>query len=274
MPAAKQKPAPSPEIGSSVSVLAPSTENPDSVKAMTTLEFAEKFTVTSASDSAKGQEACQRLNGQIEALKNKRLELTRPLDALKAKWMDFFNEPTEKYKKAKQIVDAKVVAWQTEQEEIRKAEQRRLDKIAEDERKRLQAIADETARKAREDADKKRREAEAAAAAGRQAEADRLRAQAVRVEEKAADKVEAFETRASSVVAPIAQAETAHVAGSSFRDHWEFQITDASKINPQFMMPDETKIGRVVQSLKADAVGVVGAGLNVTSRKILASRRT
>jgi hypothetical protein len=274
MAATKQKPAPSPEIGSSVSVLAPSTENPDTVKAMTALEFAEKFTVASASDSAKGQEASQRLNGQIETLKNKRLELTRPLDALKAKWMDFFNVPTEKYKKAKQIVDAKVVAWQTEQDEIRKAEQRRLDKIAEDERKRLQAIADETARKAREDADKKRREAEAAAAAGRQAEADKLRAQAARVEEKAADKAEVFETRASSIVAPIVQADTARVAGSSFREVWEFEVVDATKINAQFMAPDEVKIGRVVQSLKLDAVGVVGAGITVKSRKILASRRT
>jgi hypothetical protein len=270
----KQKPAPSPEIGSSISVLAPSTENPDSVKAMTALEFAEKFTVTSASDSAKGQEASQRLNGQIKLLNDKRLELTRPLDALKAKWMDFFNGPIEKYQKAKRLMDSKVVAWQNEQEELRRAEQRRLDKIAEDERKRLQAAADETARKAREEADKKRREAEAAAAAGRQAEADRLRAQAARVEEKAADKAEVLETRASSVVAPIAQADTVSVPGSSFREVPQFEIIDAAKINPQFMMPDEVKIGRVVNSLKLDAVGVVGAGIRVTIRKILASRRT
>ena len=39
-------------------------------------------------------------------------------------------------------------------------------------------------------------------------------------------------------------------------------------------MADETKIGRVVQSLKADAVGVVGEGTTVTSRKILATRRS
>jgi hypothetical protein len=266
-------PAPETAMPATVSVLAPTADNPDTVKALTAMEFAEKFSITCASDSAKGQEASQRLNGQIEMLKNKRLELTRPLDALKQKWMDFFNGPTEKYKQAKAIVDRKVVAWQTEQDEIRKAEQRRLDKIAEDERRRLQDIADETARKAHEEAEKKRREAEAAAAAGRQAEADKLNAQAARVEEKALDKAEAFESRAAAVVAPVVQTEAPKVAGSSFRDHWEFEILDYAQINRQFLTADLVKIGKIVQSLHADAVAVVGPGLKVTSRKILASRR-
>jgi hypothetical protein len=40
------------------------------------------------------------------------------------------------------------------------------------------------------------------------------------------------------------------------------------------MAPDPVKIGAVVKSLKKEAIGVVGAGIKVTSRKILASRRT
>lgn len=274
---AKTKPAPSLEAASAsanqVTIAAPTAENPDDVKAMSALTYAETFAIASASDSAKGQEASQRLNTQIKVLDDKRKELTRPLDALKTKWMEFFGGPIEKFKKAKGIIDAKVIAWNKEQDEIRKAEQRRLDKIAADEQKRLQAIADEARRKADAEAAEKRKQAEAAAAAGRAAEAARLNAQAQRVEEKADAKVEAFETRASSVVAPIAQADTAKVAGSSFRDVWEFEVTDLSKINAAFLMADEVKIGRIVQSLKADAVGVVGAGIKVTSRKILASRR-
>jgi hypothetical protein len=278
MPAAKKKPAPSLEPAAppvnSVAIATPTAENPDDIKAMGALTYAETFSIASASDSAKGQEASQRLNMQIEALDNKRKELTRPLDALKKKWMEFFGGPIEKFKKAKGIIDAKVITWQSEQEELRRAEQRRLDKIAEDERRRLQAIADETARKAREEVDKKRREAEAAAAAGRAEEAAKLRAQAARVEERAADKVDAYEDRASAVVAHVAIADTAQVAGTSFRETPQFEILDATKINAAFMAPDEVKIGRVVRSLGLEAVGVVGPGLKVTMKKGLASRRT
>jgi len=275
---AKQKPAPSPEAdappANSVAVAAPTADNPDDVKAMSALTYAETFAIASASDSAKGQEASQRLNTQIKVLDDKRKELTRPLDALKAKWMEFFGGPIEKFKKAKGIIDAKVIAWNAEQEQIRKDEQRRLDKIAADEQRRLQAIADEAKRKADAEAAEIRRRAEAAAAAGRADEATKLAAKANRVEEKADAKVEVLETRASSVVAAVAQADTAKVAGSSFRDVWEFEVTDVTKINPAFMTPDLVKIGAVVKSLKKEAVGVVGQGLKVTSRQILASRRT
>jgi hypothetical protein len=278
MPAAKTKPR-TPPLESApdanvVTVAAPANDNPDDIKAMTALTYAQSFTIASASDSAKGQEACQRLNAQIKALDDKRKELTKPLDALKAKWMAFFGGPIEKLKTAKAILDQKVIAYDAAQEEIRKAEQRRLDKIAEDERKRLQAIADEAERKARETADQKRREADEAAAAGRQAEAEKLLSQAAKVEEKAADKAELFQSRAASVVAPVVQAETVRVSGSSFRTVWEFEIVDVSKINAQFLMPDAVKIGKIVDSLKLDAVAVVGEGIKVTSRKTLASRRS
>jgi hypothetical protein len=274
---AKQKPAPSPEPeapANQVSVPAPTSENPDDIKAMSALTYAETFAIASASDSAKGQAASQRLNMQIEALDNKRKELTRPLDALKKKWMEFFGGPIDKFKKAKGIIDAKVITWQNEQQELQRIEQRRLDKIAADEQARLKAIADEAKRKADAEAAAIRRQAEVAASAGRAEEAAKLAAKATRVEEKADAKAEVFETRASSVVAAVAQADTATVAGSSFRDHYEFEILDATKINAAFMAPDLVKIGAVVKSLKKEAVGVVGAGLKVTSRKILASRRT
>jgi hypothetical protein len=276
MAAAKQKPAPSPDAIAPKNLVQLSIPTPDGDAASesnTALIYAESFAVASASDSAKAQEARARLNTRIKMLTEARMALTRPIDAAKKTIVDFFAGPISTLTRAKGIFDQKILAYDDEQEELRKAEQRRLDKIAEDERKRLQAIADETARKAREEADKKRREAEAAAAAGRQAEADRLRAAAVRVEEKAADKIEVFETRASSVVAPIAQADTARIAGTSTRETPVFEIVDASKINPQFMMPDEVKIGRVVRSLGLAAADVVG-GIKVTMKKGLASSRT
>jgi hypothetical protein len=275
--AAKPKTAPSPEPAASpknlVQLSIPTPDGDAASESNKALIYAESFAVVSASDSAKAQEARARLNTRIKTLIEARLALTRPIDAAKKTIMDFFAGPIATLTRAKGLFDEKVLAYDEEQEELRRAEQRRLDKIAEDERKRLQAIADETARKAREEADKKRREAEAAAAAGRQAEADRLRAAAARVEEKAADKVEVFETRASSVVAPIAQADTARIAGTSTRETPVFEILDASQIKPQFMMADEVKIGRVVRSLGLAAADVVG-GIKVTMKKGLASQRT
>jgi hypothetical protein len=278
MPAAKTKPAPSPDVtpppANSVTVAAPTPDNPDNAKAMTVVTYAEQFVITSASDSAKAQEERARLNTEIKALTDKRMELTRPLDALKKKWMDFFGAPIGKFQQALTIFDGKILAWETEQNEIRQKEQRRLDDIARKEQQRLQGIADEAKRKADAEAEQLRKDSEAAAAAGRAEEAAKLASKATRVEEKAADKADVFESRAAAVVAPIAVADTARIGGTSFREYPEFVILDPARIKPEFMMPDEVKIGRVVRSLGKAAVDVVGAGgIKVEMRKGLSSRR-
>lgn len=246
-------------------------EASESNKALT---YAAALVVASASDSAKAQEARARLNTRIKTLTDARMALTRPIDAAKKTIMDFFAGPIATLTKAKEILDGKVIAYDYQQEELRKAEQRRLDKIAEDERKRLQAIADEAKRKADAEAAAKRKAADDAAAAGRADEAAKLAAQAQRIEEKADAKAEVYEDRAAQVVAPVAQAETARVTGTSFREVPEYVVTDPAQINAPFMAPDDVKIGRVVKSLGLEAPSVVGAGLKVTMKKILASRRT
>lgn len=276
MAAAKQKQAQSPDAAAPKNLVQLSIPTPDGDAASESnkaLIYAESFAVTSASDSAKAQEARARLNTRIKMLTEARLALTRPIDAAKKTIMDFFAGPIATLTRAKGIFDDKILAYDHAQEEIRKAEQRRLDKIAEDQRRELQRKADEARRKADEEAAAKRKAAEEAAAAGRQAEADRLRAQAVKVEEKAADKADAYQDRAAAVVAPVAQADTARIAGTTTRETPVFEIIDASKINPQFMTPDEVKIGRVVRSLGLAAADVVG-GIKVTMKKGLASQRT
>lgn len=238
------------------------------------LAYAHGFQVATASDSAKAQEARARINTRIKVLTDARLALTRPIDAAKKTIMEFFAAPITVLEEARRAFDVKIIAFEGAQEELRRAEQRRLDKSAADERSRLQAIADEAQRKAAAEAAAKRAAAAQAEAEGRAADAAKLLAQAARAQEKALEKAEAYEDRAAAVVAPIVQADTARVQGSSFREVWEFEVTDLGKINPTFLMADEGKIGKVVQSLKLDAIGVVGAGLKVSSRKILASRRT
>lgn len=277
MPAAKPKTAP-PEATPAAApthLVELSIPTPDGVKVADSMgieAYAQEFTITSASDSVKAQEARARVNTRIKTLTEARMEQTRLLDVAKKGLIAWWGNLISPLERAKGVFDAKILDYDNQQEEIRKAEQRRLDKIAEDERKRLQAIADEAKRKADIEAERLRKEAAEKKAAGDREAAAKLEAKAAHVEAKADAKAEVFETRASSVVAPIAQADTARSAGTHIRETPQFEILDASKINPQFMMPDEVKIGRVVRSLGLAAADVVG-GIKVTLKKGLASQR-
>ena len=242
-------------------------------EAMTALTYAESFAITTSSDSVKAQEARARLNTRIKALTDARMTLTRPIDASKKVIMDFFAGPLTTLERAKRLFDQKIIAYDDEQELIRLEAQRKAEAEAAKERRRLQEIADAAQRKAEAEAAEKRRLAEEAAGAGRAEEAAKLQAQAARVEERAADKAEDFNSRAAAVVAPIIQSEAVKAQGTSLRENWVFEITDASKINPQFLMPDEVKIGKLVKSMKADAAALIGPGVRVFAEKILASRR-
>jgi hypothetical protein len=282
MPAAKAKPTSQPKEAAPATIAPrnlvqlsiPTPDGDASKESMTAVQYAKSFAVTSSSDSAKAQEARIRLNTRIKALTEARMALTRPIDAAKKVIMDFFAGPIQAFTEAKETLDRKIIAYENEQEQLRRTEQRRLDQIAEAERQELQRKADEEKRKADAEAELLRKKAEKAAAAGRTAQAEKLQAQADHVVQASESSVADLEDRAAASVAPIVQADTARVAGAQFREVWEFQITDLSKINAPFLMADETKIGRVVQSLKKDAVGVVGEGLAVSSRKILATRRS
>jgi hypothetical protein len=281
MPAAKQKPTPSPDATAAqpknlVQISIPTPDGDAASESNKALIYAESFAVVSASDSAKAQEARARLNTRIKILTDARMALTRPIDAAKKTIMDFFAGPIATLTRAKGILDEKVIAYDNEQEQIRKAEQRRLDKIAEDERKRLDNIAAETKRKADAEAEELRKQAAEKEAAGDREAAAKLKAKAGRVEEKADAKVEVFEQRASSVVAPIVQAETARIAGTQMRDNWKWRVKDKTKINDAFMMKvtNDAAIDGVVKSMKDEAPSVVGEGIEVYNDRGLASRRT
>jgi hypothetical protein len=276
MPAAKAKPSQPKESGPAapaknlVHLSIPTPDGDASKESMTAVEYAKSFEVTSSSDSAKAQEARIRLNSRIKSLSDARMALTRPIDEAKKVIMAFFAGPIAGFTQAKDELDRKIIGYDNQQEQLRRTEQRRLDKIAEEERIELQRKADEEKRKSDAEAEALRKKAEKA----KPAQAEKLLAQASQVEQTADANIADLEDRAAATVAPIAQADTARVAGAQFREVWEFAIADLSKINAAFLMADETKIGRVVQSLKKDAIGVVGEGLTVTSRRILATRRS
>lgn len=242
------------------------------------LALAESFTVEDAESSVMAQEVRAKLNTRISVLDEARKVLTRPIDVSKQTIMDFFNGPIGLLKKAKTILDTKVLAYDTEQENIRKEAQRKADEIAETERKRLKAEADERQRKADEDAAAKRKAADDAAAAGNVAEAEKLNAQADKVVEKAAARVEVLQERAASVVAPIFQSQSAKASGSSFRDNWKWRLKDISKINASFKheVTRDEAIDAIVKSQKGNAesiAAIVGVGIEIYNDRGIASKR-
>ena len=200
------------------------------------LEEANAFAVKSAEDSQFAQRARAEINAEIKRLNDKRFELTRPLDKIKADIMSLFSAPITTLQAALRLYDRKILDYNQERERLRRAEQAKLDAQARAERERLQKIAD------------------AAAAKGQEG------------------KAEIFQERAAAVVAPILQKEPPRAAGVSFRKVWAFRIKNPDKINAPFMAPDEVKIGKLVRSMGLEAAPIIGEGVEIFEQESIASR--
>lgn len=250
----------------------------DAAVASRGIAAANAFMVVDAESSVMAQETRAKLNTRIKDLDARRLTITRKMDAAKQDIMELFAGPIGVLRQAMAIFDTKVLAYDDEQEAIRKEAQRKVEAAAATERQRLQDEANERQRKADAEAAAKRKAAEDAAAAGRTEEAAKLSAQADRVIEKAVARVEVLQDRAAQVVAPIIQAQTAKASGSSFRDNWKWRLTDRSKINAAFLMvvTNDPAIDAIVKSMKGNAEqikAVVGEGIEIYNDRGIASRR-
>lgn len=270
-----------PEAAAPANLVELAIPTPDGVKVSDSMgieTYAQAFTITCPSDSVKAQEARARVNTRIKDLTTARMEQTRLLDAAKTGLIAWWGRLINPLENAKKIFDAKILAYDDAQEAIRKEAQRKADEIAETERKRLKAEADERQRKADADAAAKRKAADDAAAAGRTEDAAKLNAQADRVVENAAKRVEVLQERASQVVAPILQGGSAKASGSSFRDNWKFEVIDMDLINDGFKktIANEDAINAIVKSMKGNAESihaVVGKGIRIYNDRGLASKR-
>lgn len=83
-----------------------------------------------------------------------------------------------------------------------------------------------------------------------------------------ADKAIALAQQAAVTVAPVIRTDAPKIAGQSVREVWLFQIEDASLIPREYLAPDESKIRRFVNAMKADAKV---PGVRIYSEKRVAS---
>jgi hypothetical protein len=176
------------------------------------------------------------IKGRRKALEELRKSMTRPLDDAKKAILAFFKGPEERLDQAEAAIKRAMLQFQAEEDRKRRTEQARLEEQARKERERLQ------------------RQADAAAAKGR--------------DERAAE----LEQRAATVVAPIVQTAAPKVEGISTRKVWKFEVVNPAEINPTFCVPDETKIGKAVRAMGADAASVIGPGVRIWQEEQLAAR--
>jgi hypothetical protein len=165
-----------------------------------------------------------------------------PLNAQVKRINDLFRAPLDILTRAESCIKGKLLAYQTAEEEKRRAEERRLAEIAEKERQRLAKLAEKA-----------------------EARGDEKRA-------------EAFTARAEEVPVPVA-APPPKVAGLSYREDWRAELVSLAEVVKaaaagnelalSFLTFDQGGADRKAKALKG-AVGV--PGVRWVCRKVAVSR--
>lgn len=229
------------------------------------LAVATEYRVTTQGEYSAAGEELTRIKAAQKRLDETRKSLTKPLDESKKRIMDFFRAPAEKLADAEKAIKGACIGYQQEQERIRREEQRMAEEAARKERDRLERLRIAAEQKAREKEAELRRQAAEANAAERAKIEARMQADA----DRAAAKQSELEERAAAVMAPVIHREAPKVEGISTRTVWKFRITDARKLPPQYTLPDEVKIRKVVQALKGDTII---PGVEVYAEESMAAR--
>ncbi|MFN8961466.1 MAG: hypothetical protein ACK5YV_07920, partial [Betaproteobacteria bacterium] len=127
-------------IPASVAIAAPSSADLQR-GAASALDLVQSFEVVDAATFEIAADELKAIKGKIDALNEKRLGITKPLDAAKAAVMALFKPPIALLEQAEGILKQKMLGWQ--REEQRKAEEERLarERAAQAERERLEAEA-------------------------------------------------------------------------------------------------------------------------------------
>jgi hypothetical protein len=201
-----------------------------------TLDAANAYQVSSVSESLDAQLMLIAIKSKLKTLTEERLAITRPLDASKAKVMTLYRRPMENLEQAKQRLDAALIAFAEKQHVSARQTQVQADHEHEVERLRLLQLRDE------------------AEAAGK------------------VDLANEYDTQAISLVPAFIPNKPVTVTGLSYRDVWKWRLVNVAHIHEAFKMPDEVKINAVVRTSHMHAVNIVGAGIEVYSEKIIASR--
>lgn len=145
-----------------------------------------------------------------KAITEKRMDITRPLDAAKRAVMDFFAAPLDLLEQAERALKGGMVTYERKERERIAAEQRAADQRAAEER----AAAEQRAR-----------DAEAAARAAHADGDEDAAAEAIARANEAREQAEL-----AMVAPPLPAVAAPKAAGASFRGTWKGRVTDKAKL--------------------------------------------
>lgn len=214
---------------------------------------------------------------QIEEL---RLSLTRPLDALKKKWQDFFAVPLNKLETADKILETGRLTYSKEQERLRQEQEEKLRRAAEAEEAKKRAIkeAQEAEWRAKEEAARKeaQRQADIAAKATNEKNrkaAEEAAAKARAEADKAAKLAEERKEQAANVqvIAPVLASTITKSNGISARKNWKFRIIDESIIPRKYLTPDLLQLGKEVRAC-GESLDIPGIEIYAEDKEVVRTR--
>jgi hypothetical protein len=184
----------------------------------------------------------KRVKALAKEIDEQRKEITVPLDLAKKRVMDLFRKPTEFLERAETTIKRACLAWDGEQDRIRRAAEAEAARKADEERRRLQ----EEARR-----------------------------------QEAAGNVETAHAiaEAAQFVAPVPVAPAApKIAGESTREVWRAEVEDIvalakavadGRVSPENLLPNMPVLNGQARSLKAS---LAIPGVKAVCERVLAAR--
>jgi hypothetical protein len=102
---------------------------------------AQEYTVSSEVEFQFADSIQAQLKAEAKQINDKRMEFTRPLDALKEQWMDFFRPAINARNQAVTIYQQKLSAYRAEERRKAEAAQREAERLLREDRERKEAEA-------------------------------------------------------------------------------------------------------------------------------------
>lgn len=171
------------------------------------LSTAQAMSITNDKELELAAAELREIKGAMDRLEERRMAITRPMDAAKKAVMDLFRQPMQALEQAESILKKGIGRYQLEQK-----------RKAEEEQRRQAAAAAELRRQEAERADQLRREAEADAAAGNTAAA-------MEKQEAAAIAETVAQAMVAAAPPPVAVAK-----GVSSRAVWKGRVIDKAAL--------------------------------------------
>jgi len=227
------------------------------------------FTIRNQEEYDRAGEYRKNIKIAYKEIEELRFSFTRPLDALKVKWTEFFAVSLSKLKAADTVCERERLIFFKEQERIRLEQEEKLRKAAEAEEAKKRKIKEDQERAWREKEEAARKEADRLEKAGKAEEAEKARAEQAKAAKLAEERrIQAEEVR---VVAPVLAPTVEKTAGISGRKNWKFEIIDEALIPRKYLQPNLVQIGKEVRAA-GENLSIPGVKIYPDEKEVVRTR--